>query len=108
MYRPPEIIGEKRQPVEFIDTRAGIYFRSVVLAQFEAVEEHVHPMAHATYIGAGKARLWVDGEFRQDIEAGQAIEVEANKKHLFQALEEGTRIVCVWMEEVAEQMLKGM
>lgn len=107
MHAIPVLVTEKRPPVEFIETVSGIYFRSVVLARGEVVEEHVHPHAHATLIAAGKARLWVDGQFRADVPAGSAVEVEANKRHMFQALEPGTRIVCVWRQDIAEAMLKG-
>lgn len=107
MHATPTLVTEKRKPVESIDIVAGIYFRSVVLNQFDVVEEHVHPHAHATLIASGEVRLWVDGKFRADIKAGQPVEVEANKRHLFQALKPDTRIVCVWREDVAEEMLKG-
>lgn len=118
-YLPPEILGLSvhalpeidpatlHKPAENIQIAAGIYFRSVVLTNGEVIPQHVHAAEHATYVGAGAARLWIDGVWRQDLRAGEAAEIEAGREHLFQALEEGTRLTCVWREDVAEAMFKG-
>ena len=85
----------KDHPVEFIEEVAGILFRSVLLGKGMMIPQHVHDYDHATYIGSGRARLWVGGELKEDVEAGRAVLIEANKFHVFQALEDGTRLTCV-------------
>lgn len=92
--------------VEFVDEVAGIYFRSVFLAfKGTTIPQHSHDEAHATYCGSGKARLYVDGRFQEDIEAGHAVAIAAGKQHLFEALEDHTRLTCVW-DAAAAQRLK--
>lgn len=82
--------------VQFVDEIAGIYFRSILIPEAgEKIEQHVHPYDHATYCGSGRARLYVNGIFQCDVEAGQAIEVKANLHHQFEALEPNTRLTCV-------------
>jgi quercetin dioxygenase-like cupin family protein len=93
--------------VEFVEEMAGVYFRSVFLAfAGTTIPQHVHSEDHATLVGNGKARLYVDGKFKQDIEAGHAVVIEAGKKHMFEALEDNTRLICVWSLEAAKR-LKG-
>lgn len=88
--------------VEFVDEVAGIYFRSVCLVKSgERLAQHVHPYDHATLVGSGKARLWVDGKWIGDFEAGKAVKVEAHKRHEFMSLEDGTRLTCVHDTESA-------
>jgi quercetin dioxygenase-like cupin family protein len=82
--------------VEQIQTDvAGLYFRSIVLPAFVMVPQHEHPYDHATLVASGSVKLWVDGEFMGKFEAGQAVEIKANRKHEFLSLVDGTRLVCV-------------
>ncbi len=96
-YPVPEIVTDRRsQPVEYIEDVGGLYFRAICLENIgDAVPQHVHDHAHVTLVASGKARLWIDGAFVADIEAFKAIEIEANRKHIFQALEPMTRLACV-------------
>ena len=59
------------------------------------VPQHVHDYDHATYVGAGRVRVWVDGLFLADFEAGQLIPIQAGKLHEFMSLEAGTRLACI-------------
>lgn len=95
MYPLPEILTAFQAPVEFVDEVADFHFRSIIIQRGEYVEQHQHPYGHATYCGNGAARLWVDGLWVRDIFAGQAVEIEAHKKHAFQALLPDTRLTCV-------------
>lgn len=95
MHPLPEVLTEFYAPVEFVDEVGDFYFRSIILKQGEYVEQHIHPYGHATYCGNGAARLWVDGVWQRDIEAGHAVMIEANKKHAFMALLPDTRLTCV-------------
>jgi quercetin dioxygenase-like cupin family protein len=91
--------------VEFVEEMAGVYFRSVFLAyKGTTIPQHVHDEPHATLVGSGKARLFVDGRFERDIPAGHAVVIEAGKKHIFEALEDNTRLTCVWSLEAAERL----
>lgn len=82
--------------VEFVEEVCGIYFRSVVLPRAGmSIAQHAHDHDHATYIGAGAVRMFVDGTPVGDFCAGQAVAVLAGKRHSFQSLEPGTRLTCV-------------
>lgn len=91
----PQASQAAHPAVEFIEEVAGIYFRSIVLHRGQIVPQHAHDHDHATYCGAGSARLWVNGVWREDIPAGRAVPITAGQKHLFQALDDGTRLTCV-------------
>lgn len=89
--------------VEFVDEVCGLYFRSVLLTNAgDVVTQHTHDYDHATYIGSGSVKLYVDGIEQADYLAGRAVKVEANKKHHFVALEPNTRLTCVHIVERAE------
>jgi quercetin dioxygenase-like cupin family protein len=82
--------------VEFVEEKAGIYFRSVLLAKAGTViPQHVHDHDHATFVGSGSVRLWVDGEWAGDVKAGHAIEIKAGREHLFQSLADNTLLACI-------------
>lgn len=82
---------------EFIEEVEGIYFRSVFLPfKGMTIPQHRHDVAHPTLCGSGKARLYVDGRFCCDIEAGHAVPIKAGVDHLFEALEDDTRLTCVF------------
>lgn len=84
------------QPVENIEMVAGIYFRSILLKEAGTViPQHSHSHDHATYVGSGKVRLWVDGKWNGDYEAGRAIAIKSGQRHLFKSLEQNTRLTCV-------------
>lgn len=91
--------------VEFVEEVGGFMFRSVFLP-FKGMsgEQHVHDVTHPTLCGSGRARLYVDGKLRGDVEAGHAITVEAGKRHFFEALEDNTRLTCVFHAEQALQL----
>lgn len=105
MYPLPQV-SNLQPPVEFIEEVCGIYFRSILLREGDFVTQHVHDHDHATYCGSGKARLWVDGEWKCDVEAGRAVEIKAGCNHAFQALTKETRLTCVHDVESAESIRK--
>ena len=104
MSHPLPTVSAARPPVEFIEEVAGIYFRSILLGAGDVVPQHVHDHDHATLVCSGSARLWVDGQWRADIEAGHAVEIGAMRSHLFQALKDGTRLTCVHDAKSAEAL----
>lgn len=82
--------------VERIEEVCGLYFRSVLLPQAGmTIPQHVHDHDHATLVGSGKARVWVDGLHFGDFEAGSAVPIKAGSTHLFHSLESMTRLICV-------------
>lgn len=97
MHALPDTLTPRRdQPVERIDEVGGLYFRSICLANAgDAVPQHVHDHDHVTLVASGKARLWIEGAFVDDIEAFRPIVIEAGRQHVFQALVPETRLVCV-------------
>jgi hypothetical protein len=90
---PPE--SAKEAPVEFISEACGLYFRSLRLHIWDVVGQHSHDHAHATLVGAGRARGWCGEEWIGDKGPGDAFEIKMNTDHTFQALEPDTRLVCI-------------
>lgn len=81
---------------------AGLYFRSVLLVDADTIiPQHVHAYDHATFVGSGSVRLWVNGEFAGDFHAGTAIPIVAHQQHIFCSLEPMTRLCCVHHTESA-------
>lgn len=95
---------EQGEIVEFIEEVCGIYFRSVVLRKGVRIPQHVHSEAHPTLVGSGSARLFVDGVYTRDVLAGHAVEIKVGQIHTFEALEDNTRLTCIWPVEVAQRM----
>ncbi len=97
MFPLPVAIRPLEEPVvENIQFIGNLYFRSVLLKEANTmIPQHDHAHDHATYIGSGKVRLWVNGKYQGDYEAGQAVEIKANQKHMFLSLEPNTRLTCV-------------
>jgi quercetin dioxygenase-like cupin family protein len=81
---------------------AGLYIRSYLLPEAGTIiPQHVHPYDHATLVGSGTVDLCVDGVYVGQYRAGQAIFVEAGKKHIFQSVEPMTRLSCIHHTESA-------
>lgn len=100
---PASTVPLEQQPVEFVEEVCGIYFRSVLLERPGIIiPQHVHDHDHATFIGSGRVRVWVDGNWYGDIDAGRAIPIKAGTQHVFQSLAPMTRITCV--HDVASAM----
>lgn len=81
--------------VEFVDEVCGLYFRSILINAGTIIPQHVHDHDHATYIGSGAVRMWADGDDLGVFQAGRAVPVKAGVQHVFQALEDETRLTCV-------------
>jgi quercetin dioxygenase-like cupin family protein len=89
--------------VEYIEEVNGLYFRSIVLPKKGMrVPQHAHDHSHATYVGQGKAALYVGEVLVGIYEAGRAVPVAAQRVHEFEALEDNTRLACV--HDVASAM----
>lgn len=96
--------------VEFVEEVCGIYFRSILLPQAGMrVTQHMHDHDHATFVGAGKVRVWVNDVWKGDYEGGKAVEVKAGCRHEFLSLESNTRLACVHDVASAESVkAKGL
>ena len=81
---------------------AGLYFRSVLLPVGTMIPQHRHPYDHATYVGNGAVKLWVNGDLHGTYEAGEAILIRADCDHVFLALQPETRLTCVHHTASAE------
>lgn len=82
--------------VEFVDEVCGLYFRSVLLPDAGMrAPQHTHDYDHATLIGSGAARLYVDGVCVGEFMAGSAVPIKAGKYHTFESTEPSTRLTCV-------------
>ncbi len=83
-------------PVERIEEVAGLYFRSVLIPSAGMrMQQHIHDHDHATFVGSGKVRAWSDGWLLGDFSAAMAVEIKAGATHVFEALEDNTRVTCV-------------
>lgn len=107
MYAQPDVSMFTDPPVEFIDEVEGIAIRSTVLEKKgDCVGQHAHPYSHATLVGSGEVRLWVDGQWTGDFKRGQPIGVKAGRVHIFQALADDTFMSCLTISEIAEMVRK--
>jgi quercetin dioxygenase-like cupin family protein len=61
----------------------------------DLVPQHSHAFAHVSVIVRGRVKVWKDGHQLGDFFAPWGIMIEARTKHLFQALEDDTIILCV-------------
>jgi quercetin dioxygenase-like cupin family protein len=107
MHALPENLQITDAPVERIEEVCGIYFRSVLLEKAGVViPQHVHDHDHATFVGSGRARVWIDGVWSGDYGAGWAVPIKAGCYHVFQSIEPMTRLTCVHDIESAESVKK--
>lgn len=90
--------------VEKIHIVGGIYFRSILINKDVSLPQHTHNHDHATYVGSGSVRLWINGVESGDYFGGDAVEIKGGSEHLFMALEDNTRLVCVWPESIGEEL----
>lgn len=82
--------------VEFVEEKAGIYFRSLRMPRAgTVVSQHVHDHDHATLCGNGRAIMFVNGERVGELRAGQAAELKAGQRHSFITLKPDTLLVCI-------------
>lgn len=106
---PTEYTPIERKVVENVDVVAGIGFRVVILEKGEVIPQHHHDeYEHATFIGSGKARLWVNGQYIGDFDKGKAVGIHAKDEHLWQALEPQTLIACIADATKADDIMKGV
>lgn len=93
---PTNLIPSNDERVEYVDDVGGLYFRAILLHRAgDVVPQHTHDYEHVTLCCSGSARVWIDGVYSKDIKAFEAMLIEADKKHVFQALEANTRLACV-------------
>ncbi len=87
--QPPHGIGYEWTTIDHVFIKrmwikkAGIY-----------VPQHAHVYAHGTFVATGAVRLWRDGELAGDFRYTM-IEIPADVKHLFLALEDDTNVFCI-------------
>jgi len=91
-------------PPQTVEFKGGIYFRTLILNGGDIGGQHVHQFDHATMIVTGSARLWIGSEIEGDYKAGDIAEVKAGKIHVFEALEDNTRLTCIWPESIGEKL----
>lgn len=90
------------QPVEIINETLGFCSRMITLEKAGTyIPQHAHPDDHATLICAGRARGWVDGTWIGDFGPGDLVPVRAGHPHVFQALEDMTRLACLFFDKEA-------
>lgn len=107
MYLPPDVSKFTEPPVEFVGEVEGISIRSTILEKVgDCVGQHAHQYSHATLVGSGEVRLWVDGVWLGDYKRGQVIAIKAGHPHIFQALAEDTLMSCLTISEIAEMVRK--
>ena len=90
------------QPPKTMRFKCGLAFFGVLLSKGMVIPQHKHTHSHATYIGSGSARYWANGVYMGIVGQAEALELPAETEHVFQALEDGTLITCVWPDSLAE------
>lgn len=91
--------------VEIIhDDLCGFYLRTALFERAgERSEQHEHTCEHPTLCGSGAAQYWENGVHVGDVRAGGAVKVSAGQKHEFVALEDNTRLTCIFNLAQAEE-----
>jgi len=90
--------------VETVEFCGKFYFRgSPVLMKGEGVPRHRHDVSHPTLCGSGSAEYFVDGELKGTIKAGEAKLIDSGVDHWFIALEDNTRLFCVFNADEVEK-----
>lgn len=83
--------------VEFVDEVEGIHFRSILIPRAGMlVPQHEHDVSHPTYCGQGSAAIYLGDRYWRDIKGGEAVPIKAGVIHSFRALEDNTRLTCVF------------
>lgn len=83
--------------METVTFAGKFYFRgSPVLMKGDQVPQHRHDVEHPSLCGSGSAEFFVGGESRGVISAGESVMIEAGKDHHFVALEDNTRLFCIF------------
>jgi len=59
------------------------------------VPQHSHAYDHGSFLAHGSIRVWQDGKLDADYHAPCLLHIRAGVKHLFQALEDNTRVLCI-------------
>ena|SRR5579859_1629199 len=86
----------EQPPVVEIKMADGVFIKQMAIAKAGSfVPQHSHVYDHTSMVAVGSVRLWCDGELRGDFKAPTGILIPAHKKHLFQALEDGTVVYCI-------------
>lgn len=74
----------------------GVFVKTMVIQRAGThVPQHSHVYPHVSVLVKGKVRLWRDGHYEGQLEAPCGILIPARTKHLFQAMEDGTTMLCV-------------
>lgn len=88
--------------IEFVDEVEGIHFRSILIRKAGTlVPQHEHDVSHPTLCGQGSASIYLGTAYWRDIKAGEAVPIKAGVVHSFMALEDDTRLTCVFDAERA-------
>lgn len=96
MHPLPDVSKYTEPPVEFVGDAEGIAIRSTTLEKAgDCVGQHSHPYSHATLVGNGAVRVWVNDLWRGDFRRGDPIGIKAGCSHIFQALEDDTFMSCL-------------
>ena len=98
---PIQLVINPPQEIQF---KGGLYFRTLVLQAGGVGGQHAHQWDHATMIVTGSARLWSGAKVLGDYKAGEIAEVKAGEIHVFEALEDNTKLMCIWPESIGEEL----
>jgi quercetin dioxygenase-like cupin family protein len=59
------------------------------------VPQHAHNYDHVSYVASGAVHVWADGEYLGETRGPDGIVIRAGVKHLFQAVDDGTVVLCI-------------
>lgn len=94
---PETFVRAAEQPISTeIKMLDGVFVKSMCVQRAGTyVPQHSHVYPHVSVLVKGAVRVWRDGALDGDYAAPVGILIPAGVKHLFQALQDGTTVLCV-------------
>jgi len=98
-----ERLPDDEQPIETdLIVSGGVFIKRIRVKRAGTfLPQHAHDYEHASYVAAGRARIWRDAVKGEIVEEGSFVNVTANVKHLWETLVDRTTILCIHLEERA-------
>lgn len=91
------------QPIQpHFHTNDGLLMVWTSLKKGTFVPQHSHAYGHTSMLAQGSVRVIADGKELGVFSAPEAVWIRPRTKHLFEALEDNTIVLCVHREETFE------
>lgn len=96
----PTTLNRATDEYQPIETRYEMADDVIVVSNLFAkagayLPQHTHEHPHDSFVAAGSVKMWQDGKFLGVFKKNQHIVIPAHSKHVHQAQEDGTIILCI-------------